>query len=615
VHREKIKLSVEIPDKNYWKRLVSCQEACPVHTDARGYVRAIAESDDELAFRIARGPNPLASICGRVCQAPCEEACRRSAVDAPISIRALKRFATEKWGAESGSTTPLSVIESVRMIATGNAAQEELCHITQAQSDGRLPRAGGQQVAIIGGGPAGLACAHDLALFGFAPVVFEMEHKPAGMLYTGIPSFRLPRKVIDAEIEVIKRLGVSIRCGTTVGRDIQFDELLKEFPATVIAVGAKYSRGLNIPGEDGLGVHGGVEFLRKLSMGQDVKLGRHVVVIGGGFTAMDCSRSSIRSGVSEVVTVLYRRTRDEMPVSDLELEEAREEGVDIRYLVTPLAIEKDAVGKVTGVRLQKNRLGPPDASGRRKPEPVPGSEFLQPCDTVIRAIGQETDLSFIDETRDGLTFNEWGLIDCHEENLATNVPGIFMAGDAAYGTRVIIDAVASGKKAARSIYHYLTKHQVTIGLTQTHEDLGRYGREIGYEAVDRIVIPRAETESRIADHTSSVELGYDDTSARLEASRCLDCAVNTIFDGQKCILCGGCVDICPTQCLKLVPLKGLDLTEMQQQKASACIGEGWEHSSAIIKDEEACIRCGLCARWCPVGTITMERMRFAEEWS
>ena len=190
-----------------------------------------------------------------------------------------------------------------------------------------------------------------------------------------------------------------------------------------------------------------------------------------------------------------------------------------------------------------------------------------------------------------------------------------MAGDAAYGTRLVIDAVASGKKAARSVYHHLIKHPIVIETTQTHEDLGIYTREIGFESVPRTVVPRSEKDTRIADHNTSVELGYDERRARLEASRCLDCGINTIFDGLKCILCGGCVDICPTRCLKLVPLAELNLTEPQQRIAVECIGDDWMQGSAIIKDEEACIRCGLCARWCPPKAITMERMHFSEEWS
>jgi NADPH-dependent glutamate synthase beta subunit-like oxidoreductase len=425
----------------------------------------------------------------------------------------------------------------------------------------------------------------------------------------------LPREILDAEIDVIKHLGVEIRCNTTIGKDISLEQIRGEFPATVIAVGAKHSRKLHIEGEDADGVLGGVEFLRELSLGRVVGLGKQVVVIGGGFTAMDCSRSSLRVGVTDVITVLYRRTRDEMPVGDEELEEASSEGINFKYLVTPIAIEKDANGKVAGVRLQENRLGPPDGDGRRRPIPVPESEFVQPCDTVILAIGQQTDLGFVDEQRDGLSFNKWGLIDCDEETLATKAPDVFMAGDAAYGAKLMIDAIASGKKAARSMYHYLTGSSISIELLQNHLDLGRYERENGFEAIPRTVIPVEKVQKRIADLKAMVEIGYDKDLAESEASRCLDCGINTIFDGQRCILCGGCVDVCPNLCLKLVPLQELNLTESQQAKAADCLGGEWQQDTAIIKDEEACIRCGLCAKRCPTTAITMERMEFSEEWS
>jgi formate dehydrogenase beta subunit len=254
----KIKLKVEIPDNAYWKRQISCQHACPVHTDARGYVRAIADGNYDTGYRIARGPNPLASICGRICQAPCEESCRRAAIDSPISIRALKRFVTEKFGAEANKKNPAAVIESVKMISSSNASKDEVAILRKAQSDGLLTATGDKRIAIIGGGPAGLACAHDLALFGFKPVIFEMEHRAAGMLYTGIPAFRLPRDIIEAEINVLIDLGVEIKCNTTVGEHIQFDQIKNEFDAIIIAVGAKNSKGLGIPGEDAIGVHGGV---------------------------------------------------------------------------------------------------------------------------------------------------------------------------------------------------------------------------------------------------------------------------------------------------------------------------------------------------------------------
>jgi formate dehydrogenase beta subunit len=316
--------------------------------------------------------------------------------------------------------------------------------------------------------------------------------------------------------------------------------------------------------------------------------------------------------VDSVVNVLYRRTEDEMPVSDQELEEAKEEGVGFEYLVTPLGIEKGADGEVVGVRLQENSLGPPDMSGRRRPEPVEGSEKVHPCDTVVLAIGQKTDLAFIDPDRDGMTFNKWGLLDCDEITLGTNAPDVFMAGDAALGAANIVTATASGKTAARSVIEYLTGKKLTAELSQSHETLESFGREIGFEELMRTSIPLVDVTQRLSDPAHRVETGYDAELAGKEASRCLDCGVNTIFDGERCVLCGGCSDVCPNSCLKLVPLSGLELTEEQQRAAAEALGEGWAESSAIIKDEETCIRCALCAQRCPNDAITMERMNFTE---
>ncbi|NOY46564.1 MAG: FAD-dependent oxidoreductase [Deltaproteobacteria bacterium] len=607
-------LRVTVPDDRYWKDQINCQAACPVHTDARGYVRAIAAGDDETAYRIARGPNPLASVCGRVCSAPCQEACRRGALDEPIYIRALKRFVTERFGIEAGPGRTLARPEQFQEPATPDADQDELAHLLQARSRGALPPPERTRVAIIGAGPAGLACAHDLALMGARPVLLEMEPKPAGMMYTGIPEFRLPREVLDAEIRAIQDLGVEIRCGKAVGRDVSFDDLLRDFDAVVIAVGAKRSRSLGIPGEDAEGVLGGVEFLRQVAFGEPPPLGKRVVVIGGGFTALDCSRSSLRVGVDSVVNVLYRRTRDEMPVTEEELEEAREEGVNFQYLVTPVAIEKDEQGRVRGVRLVENRLGPPDETGRRRPEPIPGSERVEPCDTVILAIGQRTDLDFVDPERHGVRFTDWGLLEIDEDTLATTAPGVFVAGDAALGAANIVTAVASGKKAARSVYAYLSGREITPRLVERHRELPGFRREPGYEALPRTPVPLEEVQKRLSSPGRLVERGYDEALARREASRCLDCGVNTIFDSERCVLCGGCADVCPMGCLKLVPLADLDLDDEQQRLAREVLGEGWEHASAIIKDEDLCIRCALCAQRCPNAAITMERVEFQEVW-
>ena len=607
-------LAVVLPDYRYWKEQISCQNACPVHTDARGYVRAIAEGEDARAYRIARGPNPMASACGRVCSAPCEEACRRGALDRSIAIRGLKRFVVERFGPEAGTDATLLRPDQFREPATPDADVNELAHLLKARATGEPQPLRGRRVAIIGGGPAGLGCAHDLALLGASPVIYEMEDRLAGMMFTGIPEFRLPRTVLEAEIRSITDLGVEVRCNTTVGADVSFADLCRDYDAVVIAVGAKHSKGLGIPGEDAEGVLGGVEFLRRVSLGERPELGRQVVVIGGGFTALDCSRTSVRVGVDSVVNVLYRRTRDEMPVTEEELEEAREEGIEFQYLVTPLAVEKSPEGRVTGVRLQQNRLGPPDESGRRRPEPIPGSEKVHPCEVVILAIGQETDLGFIDRERDGLAFNRWGLVDCDEETLMTPRPGVFMAGDAAFGAANIVTAVASGKKAARGVCRHLTGQSAPVRTTELHRQIVHFQREAGYEAVPRTPIPVQAVRTRLSEPMTHVERGFDEALARREASRCLDCGVNTIFDGERCVLCGGCVDACPNQCLKLVRLRELDLTPEQQEAAEAALGEDWEQSSAMIKDEEACIRCALCADRCPNEAITMERLEFEEVW-
>lgn len=605
--------SVSVPDSRHWREQIKCQSACPVHTDVRGYIRAIAAGDIERAYLIARGPNPLASICGRVCGAPCEVNCRRTSLDTPVSIRALKRFASDSFLARETAELP-AIIERIQ--ATSGtlecADRDDLSCLAPLLQSGDIRHGKGERVAIIGGGPAGLAAAHDLALLGFNPVVFESHSKAGGMLTVGIPEFRLPWAVIDAEVRAIVNLGAEIRYNMNVGKDASFSAIRSQFSATIIAVGAQYSKKLGIPGEDAEGVIGGVELLRNLALGRIPELGERVAVIGGGNTAMDCSRSSRRVGVENVVNILYRRARDEMPVSADELDEAEAEGVNIQFLLSPVAIESDADGKLSGIRLQKNRLGPPDASGRRRPEPIPGTEFFEPYDTIIFAIGQESDLSFVKPERDGLTFNKWGLIDCDEETYATNQPDVFMAGDAAYGTKLVIDAVASGKKAALSVYQYLTGHEITFETTELHLPLPDYRRERDYDKRSRLAIPTLPVSQRLNDLTTPFEWGFSPEEARREAERCLDCGFNTIFDSDKCILCGCCIEVCPEVCLKLVSVDQLTGDVAFDDLKTACAAEYGPEMSAIIKNDERCTRCGLCAERCPVGAITMERFTFKE---
>ncbi len=606
---------VNFTEAGCFRKGIKCQDACPVGTDVCGYVRAIADGNIEKADLTARGPNPLASICGRICGAPCESACRRGNIDQAVSIRALKRFVLEQSSIERLDSSGFlsKMIENSK--ALGRLGCENMATLVKALRNKELHPAAGEKIAIIGAGPAGLAAAHDLALLGFKPVLFEKEATSGGMLTVGIPEFRLPREVIQAEVKAIVKLGAEIRCNVSVGEDIAFADIRKEHRATIIAVGAKNSKSLGIPGEDAEGVFGGVEFLRELALDRRPELKMPVVVIGGGNTAMDCSRCSLRIGAGEVVSVLYRRTRDEMPVNSDELHEAEQEGVRLKYLLTPLCIEVDAEGRATGVRLQQNRLGEADASGRRRPVPIPGAEIVEPCRSVILAIGQDSDLSFVDAERDDLTFNKWGLIDCNEETLCTSSPDVFMAGDAALGAKLVIDAVASGKKAARSVYQFIMGREITHETTELLFPLPGYRREANYEGRTRTSAPTLPVEQRLGNLVVEFEHPYSSEEAQLEAERCLDCGVNTIFDSRKCLLCGGCVDVCPEGCLRIVSVNRLLVDDKTRAALDKLCGDTPPREvSAIIKNDERCIRCAECADRCPVGAVTMQQISFEGKW-
>jgi NADPH-dependent glutamate synthase beta subunit-like oxidoreductase len=610
-----MRYKVNFTEAGSFRKGIKCQDACPVGTDACGYVRAIAEGNLEKAYLAIRGPNPLASICGRICGAPCESACRRGNIDEPVSIRVLKRFALERYHRERRSSSGFLRELLKNSGARGRLGCENMATIAKALRDKELHPAAGEKIAIIGAGPAGLAAAHDLALLGFKPVLFEKEATPGGMLTVGIPEFRLPREVIEAEVKAIVRLGAEIRCNVSVGEDIAFTDIRKEHRATIIAVGAKNSKSLGIPGEDAEGVFGGVEFLRELALDRRPKLKMPVVVIGGGNTAMDCSRCSLRVGAGEVVSVLYRRTRDEMPVNADELHEAEQEGVRLKYLLTPLRIEMDVEGRATGVRLQENRLGEADASGRRRPVPIPGAEIVEPCGSVILAIGQDSDLSFVNPERDGLTFNKWGLIDCNDESLGTSAPDVFMAGDAALGAKLVIDAVASGKQAARSVYQFIMGRAIGHETTERLFPLHGYSREANYEGRTRASVPTLPVEQRLRNLVVEFEHPFSPEEAQHEAERCLDCGVNTIFDSRKCLLCGGCVDVCPEGCLRIVSVSRLLADDKTRAALDRLCGDTPPREvSAIIKNDERCIRCAECADRCPVGAITMQQVSFEGKW-
>jgi NADPH-dependent glutamate synthase beta subunit-like oxidoreductase len=448
------------------------------------------------------------------------------------------------------------------------------------------------------------------------------------MLYVGVPAYRLPRELIRREVAVIEALGTRLRCGVTIGKDLTFAQLRREHAAVIVAVGAKRSRSLNLPGESGPHVYGGVDLLRAVALGEDLPLGGDVVVIGGGNVAYDVARTVLRQAAYDTARTAARQpgtrrvhlvsleTLEEMPADTVEIREGDEEGVVRLNGWGPLEILRDASGKVTGVALRRC-LHVYDSNRRFAPVFDDAQTLTVQCETVLIAAGQAPDLAFlrpggedVEEMRPG-----WPRVDA--ETLATTAPGVFVAGDLAHGTRLLIDAVASGKKAARSVYAHITGRGIAPECFETHLPLDRYDREVGYELIRRVEVPTLEPEARRRDPEAQVELGYDAAAAQREASRCLDCGVTPVFDGTRCVLCGGCADVCPTSCLKLVRLDTLEATADLDTAIEGTLGAGTDRAenSAILKDEDRCIRCALCAMRCPVEAITMERVQFTTLWS
>jgi NADPH-dependent glutamate synthase beta subunit-like oxidoreductase/NAD-dependent dihydropyrimidine dehydrogenase PreA subunit len=630
--------SVELPDVNYFTRQVLCREGCPVRTDSGGYVQAIAEERYEDAYIIARMPNPFASICGRVCAAPCEAKCRRGALDASISIRALKRFVCEKFGVESD--------------------RFDLGRVYPELRDPRRERIGdGRKVAVIGAGPAGLSCAHELALMGFAPTVFEAQNLAGGMLVLGVPEYRLPREIIQAEIEAIKSLGVKIRLNARLGRDFALSDLNQQgYEAIFLGIGAHKSRELAIEGVEMDGVLRAIDFLLNVNLGYRVTLGRKVVVIGGGNVAFDVARSvlrqtekltnmseaelraalhtaaatleeltvrepeapdqvrlaldvareAIRKGVPEVHMYCLENL-DEIPAAREEIEEAEKEGIRLHTRFGPKRILGND-GKVSGIELIKcSRVF--DESRRFNPQFIEGSEETVDCDTVVLAVGQAADLSWI-HPEDNLTLTPRGTLQTDPATMVTSRPDVFAGGDVAFGPRIIITAVAEGKRAANSIAKFLTGREPPEPrqARMTIYDTQQYRMKPDYEKLMRRSPPTLPLDRRIG--IAEVEKDYPETGAVVQAIRCLKCHISPVFNGDECVLCGGCADVCPEYCFRLVDVADLRGGENLQAALLARYGRipNRGEQAAIIKDETCCIRCGLCAARCPTGAITMERV-------
>ncbi len=447
------------------------------------------------------------------------------------------------------------------------------------------------------------------------------------MLAVGVPSYRLPRELILREVAVIEALGVEVRCGVTVGREVSFADLRRDFAAVIVAVGAKSSRALGLLGERGPRVYGGVDLLRAVALGERLDMGREVVVIGGGNVAYDVARTVLRQIAYDAartaarlpetagVSLVSLESLEEMPADTLEILEGDEEGIRRLNGWGPVEIQRDVDGAVTGVLFRKC-LRVYDENRRFAPVFDDAARQTVACDTVLLAVGQAPLVGFLEEGGADVEMARPGWPKIDPETLATTALGVFVAGDLAHGTRLVIDAVASGKAAARSVYHYVTGRQLRADAVTAHVVLEGYCRERGYESLRRQAVPVTHPEDRLARPDTLVEIGYDPSLATREASRCLDCGVTPVFDGGRCVLCGGCADVCPTLCLKLVPLAELSGDETLQAAIGNILGSeaDLKENSAILKDEDRCIRCALCVMRCPTDAIKMERVTFSTAW-
>ena len=597
------KYQVKIPDIAYFRKMIKCQDACPVNTSAVGYVNAIADGDYLRSYAIARGPNPFAPICGLICVHPCETACRRGSIDEPVAIRALKRFAVDAF------------------LEATNSDINKSAELSSAFGKSKgVPI--GKKVAVVGSGPAGMTGAHDLARLGYKVTIFESMPIIGGMFHLGIPAFRLPKEVTNFDVDSILNLGIDVRLNTAVGQDITLQDFFDEgFEAVLIAVGAHLSRPLSITGIDLEGVLQGIAFLRRVGLGEKLDLGKKVIVIGGGNVAMDAVRTALRVGAKEAL-IIYRRSEEEMPARREEIEGAREEGVVFKLLTNPVRIIGDEKGRVKALECIKMGLGEPDESGRRSPVEVEGSEFIIDADTVITAVGQGSDNACLKGCKD-FKATRWGTI-VTDDSLNIGIPGVFAAGDVATGPAIVIGAVASGQKAARAIDKYLRGNERRIEKRARMTPLKDHKQPEGYIKIKREEPLLRDGKERLNGFVQ-VEKGYREDMAIEQAERCLKCNINTIFNGELCIACGGCVDVCPMNCLKLVNLTDLEgdgnLATIVQNRYGIS-KEDYEKNkegilasidgAAMLKDEDKCIRCGLCAKRCPTNAITMEKFEFEE---
>jgi formate dehydrogenase major subunit len=601
INNRRMALELLLSD-HYGDCIAPCKLACPAGIDIQGYIGLIANGQYKEALKLIKESNPLPLVCGRVCPRFCETKCRRNLVDGPVAINALKRFVADYDMNDGGTYTP------------------------------KVKPATERRVAIVGGGPAGLSAAYYLALEGHEVTIFESNPQLGGMLRYGIPEYRLPKAILDKEIAIITSLCHQVNCNVSFGRDFSIESLQGDgYQAIFLAFGTQADQKMRVEGEELPGVLSGIEFLRDVALGKKMSLGQKVAIIGGGNTAIDTARTALRLGARKV-TIIYRRSRDEMPANDEEIEQAEQEGVHFHFLAAPVKLSAQN-GRVDTIECIKMALGEPDSSGRRRPEPIAGSEFTIEVDTVVVAIGQTIDASGLDQ--DGpVKLNRRGYISVNEETMETSLEGVFSGGDCTSGPATVVEAVAAGRKAAISINQYLSGQQIAPAEKPYNCTKGELDEIDTTDYADVQRIPRGEMPSLEPEvrkwNFSEIELGFTEEMAKTEAGRCLACGCQDAFecrlrelatkykvnganyagrkrhlrirehehqyilrDANKCILCGRCVRIC---------------NEVQGIGALGFTNRGFdtvvEPALGMPLCETTCESCGQCISTCPTGALT-----------
>lgn len=546
---------------------IPCQKACPARTNIPGYIRCIYEERHGRAYELNRGANILPGVLGRICSRPCEAACRHGEPDNGKSV---------------------GICHLKRSCADLKPASHRIIEGLYAPTD--------KTVAVIGSGPAGLAAAHDLAIMGHKIVIYESQKKPGGMMMYGIPEFRLPRDILMLEIQNILRLGIELKTGVVIGTDISLAALVKTHDVVVVATGCMAPRKLNIPGEAFENVHHGLEFMEAVNAGKSPYVGDRVVVIGAGFTAVDCARSAIRLGGKDV-SLHIRKTVEFMRIDETEKHEVQVEGIKTYSLVQPSRII-GSQKKVEAIVFQRTRLEKIDTPPYRISIPIENSEFEVPADSVIAALGQSPDPESISKTLTGLD----------RQGHQTDLKNVFVAGDFVTGSSDVISAIAGGRKCARIIDEYLVgqrRKQRVVRLEETETT----DRPRAFDFIDKADMDTIGMDQRLAEATREVEMGYAKEQAEAESKRCYLCNLNYEIDPLVCIYCSACIDAAPKECIKMI--KKLDLDSDGAYKGYIET-RNWNNVVSITIDNSKCIRCGNCLSVCPMDCIRVTKTELIE---